>query len=94
MKKLILMLALFVALPSFAKHNTPQEVNEGTAGAGILGGVIVGGVVAAASRSPYGLLAIPAGALIGVLIKRHRNKKRMEAQYLPRQGKQKNYNQN
>ena len=88
------MLALFVALPSFAKHNTPQEVNEGTTRAGILGGVIVGGVVAAASRSPYGLLAIPVGALIGVLIKRHRNKKRMEAQYLPRQGRQKNYNQN
>ena len=97
MKKLILLLTFFCVIPNFAKHHdVPQDVNEGTAGAGVLGGLIVGGVTAAAARSPYGLLAAPAGALIGVLIKRHRNKKRIERaeehHYHPRKRMRRNYN--
>jgi len=91
-KKIILILTFFFVFPAVAKHQPPQDINEGTVAAGTLGGLLVGGVVAAASRSPYGLLAAPAGALIGVLIKRHRNKKRMENQNVSQTNQQRNYN--
>lgn len=77
-KKITLGLFIFLSLSCLAQPKKPQNINEGTTGAGIFGGLIVGGVTAAAARNPYGLLAAPAGALIGVLIKRHINKKRIE----------------
>ena len=83
MKKLLILVILFIAIPNFAKQHDPQDIKEGTAGAGVLGGLLVGGITAAVARSPYGLLAAPAGAMLGVLIKRHRNKKRMRGQYRP-----------